>query len=105
MEALSNLEIPGHFVHARFTTYEVVERGSNDKITLGDPKLAGSFVHSQMTPLDLRNLVRMGMNISDRESATSMGPGRWIESFALPVKIPGMLEIALVLDPIEIYDG
>ncbi|WP_145916900.1 hypothetical protein [Erythrobacter sp. QSSC1-22B] len=102
---LPGLRIPAGFCHARYTFFEVVGTQPHGEIVLGQPKYAGELISGSLAPLDLISLVRTALVFSADTGATSMGPGRWIESFALPIKDPGMLELALVLEPRESNDG
>ena len=105
MSLLPALRVPGGFRHARYTIYEVVEIGPQGELFLGQPKHAGEIIDSKLDPLDLRTLVRTASVLSRGTESTSMGPGRWLESFALPIRNPGMLELALVVEPREVNDG
>lgn len=105
MEALPKLRVPDGFRHARYTFFQVVGIGPNAEIILGQPRYAGEIISSRPEGIELRTLVRSALVLSAGTESTSMGPGRWLESFALPIRDPGMLELALVLEPREINDG
>ena len=96
---------PEGFRHARYTIYEVIGKGPNGELLLGEPKPGGRLIDSKAGPLYLRRLVRTALIFSSNADTTSMGPGRWLESFALPIRDPGTFELALVVDPREINDG
>lgn len=105
MALLPGVHLPMGFFHARYTIYEVKGRGTNGELLLAPPKPAGELITGWGDPLDLTSLVRFASILASSYTATSTGPGRWLESFALPIKNPGMFELALVVEPREINDG
>ena len=105
MALLQGVSVPEGFRHARYTIYEVTGKGPNGELLLGEPKPGGRLIDSKAGPLDLRRLVRTALIFSRNADTTSMGPGRWLESFALPIRDPGTFELALVVEPREINDG
>lgn len=102
---LPNLKVPEGFCHARYTVYEVTGTGPNGEKLLGEPRYVGSHIDSRLEQIELRDLVCSAAVFATTTQSTSMGPGRWIETFALPVANPGMIELALVLEPYEVNDG
>lgn len=105
MDLLPNLKVPAGFCHARYTVYEVTGTGPNGEMLLGEPSYSGSHVDSRLQQIELRELVCSAKVFATSDRSTSMGPGRWIETFALPTTTPGMIELALVLEPYEVNDG
>lgn len=105
MALLPDLKMPEGFCHARYTVYEVTAAGPNGEKLLGNPRYVGSHISGRLEQIGLKDLIRSAMVFATTTQSTSMGPGRWIETFALPVANPGMIELALVLEPYEINDG
>lgn len=105
MALLPGVRVPQGFCHARYTIYEVEGRKANGEFVLAPPKPAGKLITGWGEPLDLTSLVRFASVLASSYTATSMGPGRWLESFALPIKNAGMFELALVVEPREVNDG
>ena len=105
MGLLRGVSVPEGFRHARYTIYEVIGSGPNGELLLGDPKPGGRLIDGRMGCLDLKRLVRTALVFTSDPDTTSMGPGRWLESFALPIRDPGTLELGLVVEPREINDG
>lgn len=105
LSLLPKLRMPKGFYHARYTVHEVTGTGRHGEPLLGHPAYLGEVIDSKLRPLDLITLVRSALVFTNCIAATSMGPGRWIESFALPIRTPSMFELALVVEPREINDG
>ena len=105
MRLVPDLFLPADFFHVRYTTYEVIETGADGVYLLGKPNCAGELIQASLEPIELVDLVRTAQVMAESMYATSMGPGRWIESFALPIKDPGVFELALVVEPHEVNDG
>ena len=105
MGLLRGVSVPEGFRHARYTIYEVNGSGPNGELLLGDPKPGGRLIDGRMGCLDLKRLVRTALVFTSDPDTTSMGPGRWLESFTLPIRDPGTLELGLVVEPREINDG
>ncbi len=105
MALLPDLRVPEGFCHARYTVYEVTATGSNGEKLLGEPRYVGSHISGRLEQIELRDLVCSAAVFATSDQSTSMGPGRWIETFALPVTNPGTIELALVLEPYEVNDG
>jgi len=105
VELFPGLQVPDGFYHARFTGYEVLSRSDNGALNLSEPYELGACIMDDLVPLPLREVLSAGMLYSWTDDSTSMGPGLWIESFALPICDPGVLEIAMVLEPFERNDG
>ena len=99
MQKLCITKIPGDFRHVRFTIYEVITEGRNGEIMLGEAKGGGAMIDPMLQPLELYQLVHTALLVSDMSEATSNGQGEWLDTFALPIKNPGVLELGLVLKP------
>ncbi|HEV7310964.1 hypothetical protein [Sphingopyxis sp.] len=105
LEILPELQVPQGFCHARYTIYEVIGTKLNGEHLLSEPKYAGGITSSVMKPIELGKIVSTALVFSSDISATSMGQGRWLETFALPIIDRGVMELALVLEPLECNDG
>lgn len=104
VELFPGLQVPDGFYHTRFTGYEVLSRSDNGALNLSEPYELGDSIGDDLVSLTLYEVLLTGLTFSGMSDATSMGPGLWIESFALPIRDPGVLEIAMVLEPFERND-
>lgn len=100
-----DLRVPECFFHVRFTIYEVIGTKPNGEHILAEPRSSGGVTKGVLETIELQTLLGWALTIVMSEDATSMGPGRWLQSFALPVKTRGVMELAMVLEPCEINDG
>ena len=105
LELLPELQVPKGFCHARYTVYEVIGTKLNGEYILAEPRYAGGITSSVMKTIDLGEIVTTALVLCADISATSMGPGRWLETFALPIIDRGVMELALILEPLECNDG
>ncbi|NCP23890.1 MAG: hypothetical protein GW854_07060 [Erythrobacter sp.] len=93
------LRVPGDFRHARYTRFEVVARGSNGQLVLGEGLYGGEIVCPSQAPLTMADIIAHALVISGEENCTSNGQGEWVETVALPIIDEGTLELGLVLVP------
>lgn len=105
LDLFPELVVPDGLFHARFTGYEVLSRSESGALNLSEPYELGGCIMDDCVPLPLRDVLSAGLLYAGMDDATSMGPGLWFESFALPIVDPGVLEIAMVLEPFERNDG
>lgn len=103
--SLPHLRVPEGFSHVKYTAYPVKGRGRHGELILDEGRYAGASIQAELLRLSVDKVICTGMVLSDLMDATIMGPARWIETFALPVKQPGVLELGLVLEPFEQNDG
>lgn len=99
LELVPGLRVPGDFRHARYTRFEVIERKPSGELVLGEGRYGGEVVSPSLEAITMERIVCHGIVISMQEDCTSNGQGEWVETLALPIIDPGVLELGLVLLP------
>lgn len=88
IERFRDLPLPGDFRHFRLTNLVTGEFG-------------GSQVTTDLSPLEMRDLIWMITYAAKLDSATGHGPGVWTETVALPIKDEGTLELGIRYRPLS----
>lgn len=103
--SLHHVRVPDGFYHVSYTAYRVKAYGQHGEFILDDGRDAGANILATLIPLTLEDVICGGQVRAGIMDATIMGPARWIETIALPVKRLGVLELGLVLESYEQNDG
>jgi hypothetical protein len=98
---LDDLNVPSGYQHIRLTIFKTVEYASNGHRILGDGVDGGTMVDTWEEQLDLSEIVLNCQCAASMETYYTECETVWADTFALPTKAAGVLELGLVLEPIS----
>lgn len=97
-----HLSVPKGVLHVRFRSFELLGRQENGNPIISDEIYYLGCISATLKTIELERLLATGMSLSHYRQATTKGPGNWLESFPLPMRTPGMMEIGIILEPLAV---